>query len=136
MHYWAVWHGNKPFFRIQEVFLPVCLRVWLQAFPSLKTIETFTDDPEDYNAFSYICESISASTAPTVKIMGYMQQTYKYPSGFDTFIYASQLLQADAIRYGVEHFRRNRGRCMEPYTGSSMTAGRWYPGRVSIMKAG
>jgi len=27
-------------------------------------------------------------------------------------IYASQLLQAEAIRYGVEHLRRNRGRCM------------------------
>ena len=41
-----------------------------------------------------------------------MQQTYRYPGDFDTVIYASQLLQADAIRYGVEHFRRNRGRCM------------------------
>ena len=27
-------------------------------------------------------------------------------------LYASQLLQAEAIRYGVEHWRRNRGRCM------------------------
>ena len=44
--------------------------------------------------------------------MGYMQQTYKYPNSFPTFVYASQLLQADGIRYGVEHFRRNRGRCM------------------------
>jgi len=41
-----------------------------------------------------------------------MQQTYKYPNSFPTFVYASQLLQADGIRYGVEHFRRNRGRCM------------------------
>ena len=43
-----------------------------------------------------------------------MQQTYKYPTDFETVIYASQLLQADAIRYGVEHFRRNRNddRCM------------------------
>ena len=46
--------------------------------------------------------------------MNYMQQTYRYPSDFETVIYASQLLQADAIRYGVEHFRRNRNddRCM------------------------
>ncbi|MEG2252996.1 MAG: glycoside hydrolase family 2 protein, partial [Clostridia bacterium] len=33
-------------------------------------------------------------------------------SGFDNLLYCSQLLQADAIRYGVEHWRRNRGRCM------------------------
>ena len=46
------------------------------------------------------------------KIMNYMQQMYRYPGDFETVLYASQLLQADAIRYGVEHFRRNRGRCM------------------------
>ena len=46
------------------------------------------------------------------KIMSYMQQAYRYPTDFETLIYASQLLQADGIRYGVEHFRRNRGRCM------------------------
>ena len=44
--------------------------------------------------------------------MNYLQQTYRYPTEFTTLLYASQLLQADAIRYGVEHFRRNRGRCM------------------------
>jgi beta-mannosidase len=41
-----------------------------------------------------------------------MYQTFLYPNDFDTLIYASQLLQAEAIKYGVEHFRRNRGRCM------------------------
>lgn len=46
------------------------------------------------------------------KIMNYMQQMYLYPTDFENVIYASQLLQADAVRYGVEHFRRNRGRCM------------------------
>ena len=46
------------------------------------------------------------------KIMNYMEQTFLYPTSFDTVLYASQLLQAEAIRYGVEHFRRNRGRCM------------------------
>ena len=36
------------------------------------------------------------------------------PTSFETLLYASQLLQAEAIRYGVEHFRRNRNddRCM------------------------
>jgi beta-mannosidase len=30
----------------------------------------------------------------------------------EDLVYASQLLQAEAIKYGAEHFRRNRGRCM------------------------
>jgi beta-mannosidase len=37
---------------------------------------------------------------------------YRIPEDFGKFVYLSQVLQADAIRYGVEHFRRFRGRCM------------------------
>lgn len=46
------------------------------------------------------------------KILNYLSATYLYPKDFDHLLYASQLLAADAIRYGVEHFRRFRGRCM------------------------
>lgn len=46
------------------------------------------------------------------KILNYLSATYLYPKDFDSLLYTSQLLQADAIRYGVEHFRRHRGRCM------------------------
>jgi beta-mannosidase len=46
------------------------------------------------------------------KIINYLSQTYLYPTSFGSLLYASQLLQAESIKYGVEHFRRNRGRCM------------------------
>jgi beta-mannosidase len=42
----------------------------------------------------------------------YLADTFLYPSNFGDLLYASQLLQAESIKYGVEHFRRNRGRCM------------------------
>lgn len=112
VHFWAVWHGNRPFTEYRNYFFRYASEFGFQAFPSKKTIETFTDDPADWNAFSYIMEKHQRQYGANGKIMGYMQQIYKYPSDFNTFIYASQLLQADAIRYGVEHFRRNRGRCM------------------------
>ena len=44
--------------------------------------------------------------------MEYLSSMYLYPHSFDLFVYASQLLQAQAIQYGVEHWRRHRGRCM------------------------
>lgn len=57
--------------------------------------------------------------------MNYMQQMYRYPGDFETVLYASQLLQADAIRYGVEHFLQKPGEgAWVPYTGRSMTVGR------------
>lgn len=112
VHYWKVWHGNRPFSEYRKHFFRYASEFGFQALPSQKTIETFTEDPDDWNLFSYIMEKHQRNYGANGKIMNYMQQTYRYPGDFDTVIYASQLLQADAIRYGVEHFRRNRGRCM------------------------
>lgn len=111
-HYWEVWHGNKPFSEYRKYFFRYASEFGFQAFPAVKTIETFTDDPVDMNPFSYVMEKHERQYGACGKIMGYMQQTYRYPNSFPVFVYASQLLQADGIRYGVEHFRRNRGRCM------------------------
>lgn len=112
VHYWAVWHGNKPFSEYRKYYFRYVSEFGFQSFPSQKTVETFTDDPKDMNIFSYIMEKHQRQYGANGKIMNYMQQIYLYPSSFELVIYASQLLQADAIRYGVEHFRRNRGRCM------------------------
>lgn len=114
VHYWKVWHGNRPFSEYRKFYFRYASEFGFQAFPARRTLETITDDPADLNPFSYVMEKHQRNYGANGKIMNYMQQMYRYPNDFDTFIYASQLLQADAIRYGVEHFRRNRGgdRCM------------------------
>lgn len=83
-----------------------------QAFPTLKTVESFTE-PEDRNIFSYVMEKHQRNNAANSKIMTYLGQTYRYPSaGLGTLLYTSQLLSAEAMKYGVEHWRRHRGQCM------------------------
>jgi len=111
VHYWDVWHGNKPFSDYRNYYFRYASEFGFQSFPALKTVETFTL-PEDRNIFSYVMERHQRNNAANGKIMNYMYQTFLYPNSFDTVLYASQLLQAEAIKYGVEHFRRNRGRCM------------------------
>ena len=111
VHYWDVWHGNVPFTDYRRYYFRYLSEFGFQSFPSVETVKTFAL-PEDCNPFSYIMEKHQRNNAANGKIMNYLYQTYLYPTSFDAFVYASQLLQADAIRYGVEHFRRNRGRCM------------------------
>lgn len=111
VHYWDVWHGNKPFTEYRKFYFRYLSEFGFQSFPSLKTCETFTL-PQDRNIFSHVMEKHQRNSSANGKIMNYMEQTFLYPGDFDTLLYASQLLQAEAIRYGVEHFRRNRGRCM------------------------
>lgn len=110
-HYWEVWHGNKPITEYRKFYFRYVSEFGFQSFPGLKTCETFTE-PEDRNVFSYVMEKHQRNSAANGKIMNYMEQTFLYPTSFETILYASQLLQAEAMRYGVEHFRRNRGRCM------------------------
>jgi len=111
VHYWEVWHGNKPFTEYRKFYFRYLSEFGFQSFPSVKTIETFTE-PGDRNVFSYVMEKHQRNASANGKIMNYMEQTFLYPNSLDTLVYASQLLQAEAIKYGVEHFRRNRGRCM------------------------
>ncbi|MFP3153996.1 glycoside hydrolase family 2 protein [Lachnospiraceae bacterium ZAX-1] len=111
VHYWDVWHAMKPFTDYRNYFFRYASEFGFQSFPSRPTIETFTL-PEDRNIFSRVMERHQRNGSANGRIMHYLSQTYLYPTTFDTVIYASQLLQAEAIRYGVEHWRRNRGRCM------------------------
>ncbi len=110
-HYWAVWHGNRPFTDYRNYHFRYMSEFGFQSFPCLKTVEAFTA-PEDRNIFSRVMEMHQRNAAANGKIMSYLSATYLYPTDFETLLYASQLLQAEAIRYGIEHFRRNRGRCM------------------------
>ena len=110
-HYWDVWHGEKPFSDYRKHFFRYASEFGFQSFPCLKTVESFTE-PGDRNIFSRIMERHQRNRSANGKILAYLSQTFRYPGSFDDLLYASQLLQAEAIKYGVEHWRRNRGRCM------------------------
>ncbi len=111
VHYWGVWHGNEPFTAYRSHHYRFLSEFGFQSFPALQTVKRFTEEGER-NIFSRVMEMHQRNTAANGKIMNYIAQTYLYPKNFDELLYASQLLQADAIRYGVEHFRRFRGTCM------------------------
>lgn len=110
-HYWDVWHGEKPFTEYRKSFFRYASEFGFQSFPCLKSVEQFTL-PDDRNIFSRVMERHQRNQAANGKILSYLSQTFRYPNSFDDLLYASQLMQAEAIRYGVEHWRRNRGRCM------------------------
>lgn len=111
VHYWEVWHGGLPFTDYRNHMFRYVSEFGFQSFPNIKTIEAFTR-PEDRNVFSYVMEKHQRNASANSKIIAYLAQMYLYPHDLDTLVYASQLLQAQAMQYGVEHWRRNRGRCM------------------------
>ncbi len=111
VHYWEVWHGDKNFSDYRNYYFRYASEFGFQSFPCMKTIRSFTE-PEDRNIFSYVMEKHQRNKSANGRILLYLSQMYLYPGKFDTLLYASQILQAEAMKYGVEHWRRNRGRCM------------------------
>ena len=111
VHYWKVWHGLLPFTDYRNHFFRYASEFGFQSFPCMETIESFTL-PEDRNVFSYVMEKHQRNAVANGRIVNYLSQMYLYPSSLDKLVYASQLLQAQAMQYAVEHWRRNRGRCM------------------------
>ena len=110
-HYWEVWHGGIPFTEYRKHKFRFCSEFGFESFPSMKTVRTFCDE-ENMNPFSRMMENHQKCKNGNRKILTYMADDYLYPSNMEDLVYASQLLQARAIKYGVEHFRRNRGYCM------------------------
>lgn len=110
-HYWDVWHGCKPFTEFRKFHFRMLSEFGFQSFPCSSTVRSFTE-PGDRNIFSRVMEMHQRNNDANGKIMNYLSSTYLYPKNFDMLLYVSQLLQMDAIRYGVEHFRRFRGTCM------------------------
>ena len=111
VHYWMVWHGLLPFTDYRNHLFRYVSEFGFQSFPCMETIESFTE-PEDRNVFSYVMEKHQRNASANGRIVSYLSQMYLYPREMSDLVYASQLLQAQAMQYGVEHWRRNRGRCM------------------------
>lgn len=110
-HIWTVWSLLKPIDSYKEYFSRFCSEFGFESVPDVETIMGVTL-PEDRNLFSEVMERHQKHKNGNGKLMYYMAQYYNYPTEFEKVIYATQLMQARAIRTAVEHFRRNRGRCM------------------------
>jgi beta-mannosidase len=59
---------------------------------------------------SYIMEHHQRSGSGNGLMIGQMTDTFRMPKDFPALVYLSMVLQAEGIRYGVEHWRRNKHR--------------------------
>ncbi|MEP7284571.1 MAG: glycoside hydrolase family 2 protein [Chloroflexota bacterium] len=110
-HLWSVWHGREPFEWYRTCFHRFVSEFGFQSFPEPATIDTFTE-PEDRNITSYVMEYHQRSGIGNSTIIHYLLDWFRLPSSFESGIWISQILQGMAIKYAVEHWRRNMPRTM------------------------
>jgi beta-mannosidase len=109
-HYWDVWHGRKPFTAYRDHYYRFMSEFGFESLPPMGTIREYVR-PEDWNLTSPAMESHQKKSDGNELILYYLAKTLRIPGNLPMMSYASQVLQAEAMRYGVEHWRRNRNGC-------------------------
>ena len=78
-----------------------------QSFPEMKAIELYALE-EDFYLHSKVMRAHQKHPRGNSLIQEYMLRDYKEPIDFESFVYLSQVLQAEGMRIGMEVHRRAR----------------------------
>ncbi len=111
MHYWGVWHALEPIENYTLQKPRFMSEFGFQSFPEVRTILTFAQ-ASDLAIDSAVMQSHQKNHGGNERILTYMLRDYPEPTNFASFVYLSQVLQAEAIKAGAEHLRRNQPRVM------------------------
>jgi beta-mannosidase len=104
-HYWQVWHAASPFSEYEKQHPRFMSEYGFQSFPQLETVSTYTR-PEDRDIRSPVMMAHQRHPRGNQLIREYMLREYPEPKDFESFLYVSQVLQAEGNKIGAEHLRR------------------------------
>ena len=117
VHFWRVWGGSAPV----ETFLSTTPRFMseygLQSWPELRTLASFAK-PEDLRVDSPVIrahQKFGVAVGPDVgndRVLFYIRKNYGEPKDFASFVYLSQVMQAEGIALAASHLRSQRPRSM------------------------
>jgi beta-mannosidase len=105
LHYWQVWHASLPFSEYEKQHPRFMSEYGFQSFPQLETVNTYTV-PADHDIQSPVMMAHQRHPRGNQLIREYMLREYPEPKDFESFLYVSQVLQAEGIKIGAEHLRR------------------------------
>ncbi|MGB6687648.1 MAG: glycoside hydrolase family 2 protein [Terracidiphilus sp.] len=111
-HIWDVWHGRVPFSTYETHHPRFVTEYGFQSFPEMRTIEAFTEPADRTGIFTPVMLAHQKNNEGNSIIHDYLLKDYPEPKDFASFLYVSQVLQAEGIKIGAEHFRRSRPETM------------------------
>ena len=110
-HYWGVWHDAEPFSILEEKIPRFMSEYGFQSFPERRTVAKFAQ-PKDWKIDSDAMLNHQKHPRGNSLVNEYMERDYREPKDFESFLYLSQLLQAEGMRVGIEAQRRAMPYCM------------------------
>ncbi len=111
IHYWGVWHNSEPFENYNKYIGRFMSEYGFQSFPEHKSVLQYA--PEDaLQLDSEIMLAHQKNGRGNFLIKEYMDKYLPEPKDFVSFLYMSQVLQAEAMKSAIEAHRRSMPYCM------------------------
>lgn len=104
-HYWGVWWGKEPFEMYKKKVSRFMSEFGFQSFPDMNTINSFSK-PEDHDLASDVMRTHQKHPIGNQTIEEYMLRDYRQPKDFESFVYVSQVLQAEGMMTGIAAHRQ------------------------------
>ncbi len=107
-HLWNVWHGMQKIEGFKNYPTRFCSEFGMESMPAYKTIRSFNPN-EEPSLFDDTMLVHQKSSGGNSKMLWYLLQKYRNPKHFKDFVYLSQIVQANAMGYATECWKRNFG---------------------------
>ncbi len=110
-HYWNVWHGEGDWVHYTKCTARFVSEFGFAGPPDLRTLEEVLD-PADLGVDTPGMRWHDKTGKGYTTYLGYIALHYPAATTVPDLVYYGQLNQADAMRFGIEHFRRLRPHTM------------------------
>lgn len=110
-HYWNVWHGEGDWRHFTKCSARFVSEFGFSGPPDRRTLENVLL-ADDLGADTPAMRWHDKTNKGYDTYLGYISLHYPAPETYEDLVYFGQLNQADAMRFGIEHFRRLRPHTM------------------------
>jgi beta-mannosidase len=109
MHYWGVWHAEKPYAEYAANTSRFMSEYGFQSFPELASVAAYAV-PTDWDIDGPVMSAHQRHPRGNSLIRTYLQRDFRRPKDFASFLYVGQVLQATIIEFAARAHRRRMGR--------------------------
>jgi beta-mannosidase len=106
-HAWDVWSGWRDYYEYQNDTGRFQSEFGFQAPPTMETIRKYAA-PEDLRPQSRWMEHHNKMGEGNPRLYKFLSDHFIVPTTLDEFVYLCQVNQGEALKIGVEHFRRRK----------------------------
>lgn len=110
LHQWNVWHGTQEKYQIFDMLGGrFNSEFGMEAFPHLQTIKYFVEEKADLYPQSHVLDFHNKADGHERRIATYLVENVRTATDLETYIYLTQVIQAETMMFGYRGWRRQWG---------------------------